>query len=180
MSDVDKAKHRFQKAGLCFPPIPRELARKLKERGEWVFSTRKVEVSPYKLRHYADEAENTDVKDYALLAHSGHGVNSYAIQYYLVQGPLRMLLHLGWGGVYMNAADDAAKIRECFSMADQVIAAALSLGRLGATDRLILVGSDFYGSHWSPPMEGTRTEAAGRSGPLAVLTQARDWLTVCG
>src|SRR5208337_266479 len=110
MSDIDKAKHLFQKAGLSFPPIPNELASRLKEQGEWVFSTRPIEVSPYVLRHYVDEAEKTDVEDNALLAHSGHGVNSYAIQYYLVYGPLRMFLHLGWGGVYMNAAGESAKI----------------------------------------------------------------------
>ena len=108
MSDIDKAKQLFQKAGLSFPPIPPELSSQLKEQSEWLFSTRPIEVSPYILRHYVDEAEKSAVKDYALLAHSGHGVNSYAIQYYLVDGPLRMFLHLGWGGVYMNAAEESA------------------------------------------------------------------------
>jgi hypothetical protein len=178
MSDIDKAKHLFQKAGLSFPPIPNELASRPKEQGEWVFSTRPIEVSPYILRHYVDEAEKTNVEDYALLADSGHGVNSYAIQYYLVYGRLRMFLHLGWGGVYMNAAEESAKIRECFSMADQVVTAALSLGRLDASDHLTLVGSDFYGSYWSPPGEGARSEPPGNKSPLAVLTQARNWLTI--
>jgi hypothetical protein len=80
----------------------------------------------------------------------------------------------------MNAEEESAKIRECFSMADQVIAAALSLGRLDASDHLTLVGSDFYGSYWSPPGESTRAEPAGQKSPLAVLTQARNWLSTCG
>ena len=46
-----------------------------------------------------------------MLSHSGHGVNSYAIHYYLVQRPLRMFLQLGWGGVYDDAKEDAAKIQ---------------------------------------------------------------------
>lgn len=39
----------------------------------------------------------------------------------LVQGALHMFLHLGWGGVYMHAKAETAKIRDCFSMADQVV-----------------------------------------------------------
>jgi hypothetical protein len=81
MSDLEKARRLFQMAGLAFPEIPKELAVRLKERGEWLFSTREIEVSPYDLQHYIDESYGTLVEDYAILSHPGHGVNSYATQY---------------------------------------------------------------------------------------------------
>lgn len=133
-------------------------------------------MSPYNLQHYVAECEGTQVEDYVVLAHSGHGVNSYAIQYYLVQRPLRTFLHLGWGGVYMSVTESAAAIRECFSMTDQIVVAAHRAGRLEPGGRLMIVGSDFYGSYWVRPEESGKGEGSGRRGPLEVLTEALDWL----
>ena len=124
MTYVEKAKQLFQRSGLAFPTIPAELASQLTERGNWLFSTRNIDVSPYDLRSFVDEAVTTGAEDYAILAHSGHGVNSYAIQYYLVRGFLRMILLLGWGGVYMDCKERTAQIRNCFLLADEIVAAA--------------------------------------------------------
>src|SRR5438034_3841054 len=90
MTDIEKAKRLFRKARLTFPSIPQELAARLKEQASWQFSTRILGTSPYVLKHYVDESNETQVEDYAVVAHSGHGVNSYALQYYLVYGGLRM------------------------------------------------------------------------------------------
>jgi hypothetical protein len=136
---------------LAFPTIPEELAVKLKKQDEWLFSTRKLEISPYDLKYYVDESDSAPVGDYAVLCHSGHGANSYAIQYYLVRGPLRMFLHIGYGSVYMNANRAVAMVGECFSLADRIVQAAKASRKLAAGDRLTIVGSDFYGSYWSAP-----------------------------
>lgn len=181
MTDIEKATKLFRDAGLGFPAIPEELAAQIKERGPWVYSTRPVELPPYNLQQYVKEVERTQTKDYVVLSHSGHGVNSYAIQYYLVQGPLRMFLHLAWGGVYMKEKEAAATIRNCFSIADQIVEAAQTVGRFQAGEHLTAVGSDFYGSYWSPPGESRRRrEARGRgfldSKPLQVLAEAHGWL----
>lgn len=181
MIDIEKARKLFRDAGLAFPTIPVELAAQLKEQSEWVFTTRQLETWPYNLQHYIDEVERSQVKDYVVLSHSGHGVNSYAIQYYLVHGSLYMFLHLGWGGVYMDAKEDAATIRECFSIADQVVRAAQSVPSFQAGEHLTVVGSDFYGSYWLAPGE-SRREDTDRSDPLRVspqeaLTAALSWLT---
>jgi hypothetical protein len=178
MSDIEKARQLFQKAGLAFPTIPQELAVGLKEQGKWVFSTRKIDMSPYNLQHYVHEVDESDVEDYAVLSQSGHGVNSYAIQYYLVYGPLHMLLHLGWGGVYMDANAEAAKIQECFSLADEIVSAATTLGQLGADERLTIVGSDFYGSYWSAPGQSRQEAVDGSKGPAKVLTQVLQWVKI--
>ena len=171
---VDTAKTLFRDEGLVFPAIPDELAAELKEQSRWLFSTRKIDISPYNLDHYVDEVDGIDVEDYAVLSHSGHGANSYAIQYYLVHGSLRMFLHLGWGGVYSDADADVGKIRRCFSLADQIVPAA---SKLGKDDRLTIVASDFYGSHWSAPKQSRQNERSGANGPAEVLAEALHWLT---
>jgi len=182
MTDIDKARQFFRDEGLAFPTIPEELAAHLKERDPWVFSTRPIDMSPYNLQNYIREVEENQVKDYALLSHSGYGVNSYAIQYYLVQGSLRMFLHLGWGGVYMDKKKAAATIHDCFSIADQVVRAAQSVRCFHAGEYLTVVGSDFYGGYWLPPGESRPGKDTGRKDPLdvkpiEVLTEALGWLT---
>lgn len=176
MSDIDKARQLFRNAGLAFPTIPAELVEHLKEHGQWLFSTRPLGMSPYNLQFYLEELEVSQVKDYAVLSHSGHGVNSYAIQYYLVKGSLRMFLHLGWGGAYMDPGETAVTICDCFSMADQIATLAQTAWLFQAGDRLMIVASDFYGSYWIPPGVSRRGEVEGQRGPLTVLTKASDWL----
>lgn len=182
MTGIEKARQLFRDAGLGFPTIPEEFAVRLKELRHWLFSTRLISVSPYNFQHYVHEAERTQIEDYALLSHSGHGVNSYAIHYYLLQGPLHMFLQLAWGGVYMDAKAAAAEIHDCFSLADQVVTAAQEVGKFQAGERLIIVGSDFSGSYWLRPGKNRRWQDVGRNNPLdlkplEVLTEALGWLT---
>src|SRR5208282_5272983 len=142
MTDIEKARQLFRDAGLAFPTIPEELAERLKEHGRWLFSTRPLGMSPYNLQHYLEEVEVSQVKDYAVLSHSGHGVNSYAIQYYLVHGDLQMFLHLGWGGVYMDAKRAAADIAWCFGLADEIVWRMNAVPGVGVRFPLEIVGSD--------------------------------------
>jgi hypothetical protein len=174
MTDTEKARELFQAAGLAFPNIPKELAARLKEKGKWVFSTRKVnKVSPYNLEYYLYEA---NVHNYVILSHSGHGVNSYAIQYYLVYKALRMFLFLGWGGAYMDAKAAATQIHDCFSLADEIVPTTLNVGKIPGGDRLTIMGSDFYGSYWSRPDENPRKRPDHAKGPAEVLQEVLNWL----
>jgi hypothetical protein len=180
MNDITKARKLFREAGLGFPTIPADLAPQLKERDRWVFSTRPIREWPYDLDYYVHEVQKKQVPDYALLAHSGHGVNSYAIQYYLVHGSLRMFLHLGWGGVYGDKEKDVATIRACFSKADKIVQAMVQ-GAAGfqTGEYLTVVGSDFYGSYWSPPgaSRGRKEVKPNDVSPPEMLTEVLDWLT---
>ncbi len=190
--DIEKAGKLFHNAGLAFPTVPAELAVRLKEQNKplpmrdnisdrhgssWLFSTRELEMSPYNLQHHVHEVESGPVNDYVILSHSGHGINSYAIQYYLVRGSLRMFLHLGWGGAYANAEIDAAAIRECFSLADRVVAASENPAKFQLGEHLIIVSSDFYGSYWLRPGEKRQRKRDDRVSPAQVLTQALEWMT---
>ena len=180
LTDLGKAKRFFRDQGLAFPKLPDKLASRLKERGNWTFSTRIIDLdnymSPYNLDYYVEEFENNHVEDYAVLSHSGHGINSYAIQYYLVYGRLGLFLHLGWGGVYMDADNESTKIRECFLLADQIVLAVKNLESLGGKDRLLVVVSDFYGSYWLPPGGSRRGRDAVSQDPTKVLTEVLNWL----
>jgi len=192
MTDIEKARTLFQDAGLAFPTIPEELAARLREQGDrrlamrnnigdlygpsWLFSTREIDMSPYNLQQYVREAGRGPVDDYVILSHSGHGVNSYALQYYLVYKALRMFLHLGWGGVYMDAEADAIKIRDCFSLSDEIITTLQDVVKIPVGDRLTIVGSDSYGSYWSLPGENRHHGPEGTNGPAVVLTDALHWL----
>ena len=177
MTDIEKARQLFQEAGLAFPRIPDEFAPRLKERDEWVFSTREIQASPYDLHHYVREIERNPVADYVVLSHSGHGANSYAIQYYLVLGALRMFLHLSWGGVYSNAARDAGRIRDCFALADEIVPAAQSAGRFLPGERLTIVGASLYGSYWLLPGKTQRNQGEAPKSPADVLAEVLRWLT---
>lgn len=194
MTNIQKARQLFQDAGLCFPTIPEELAVRLRDLSDkrlparenigdlfgtsWLFSTREIKMSPYNVQYYLEEVERTHVEDYVILAHSGYGVNSYAIQYYLVQGPLRMFLHLAWGGVYQDANANAAEIRDCFSIADQIVRA-VPRRTFPTGEYLTIVGTDVYGSYWSRPGETRRGRDALNQNfdkPPRVLAEALDWL----
>jgi hypothetical protein len=175
MSVLEQARRFFQKAGLAFPEIPAELAAGLKEQGKWLFSTRDLEMSPYNLDHYVQEEDQAPAA-YVVLAHSGHGANSYAIQYYLVSGPLRLFLHLGWGGVYMDTEAAASEVRECFSLANEIVAATMASRKFALGERLTIVGSDFYGSYWSAPGQSLQEERRKDRDPSAVLAEVLQWL----
>jgi hypothetical protein len=141
------AKRLFLEAGLGFPAVPLGLAARLEQHGPWTFATRQLEVWPYDFDHYVAEGHGP-VADHVVLAHAGHGANSHAIHYYLVQGPLRLFLQLGWGGIHMDAGARAASVRACFARADELVRSAAVGGRVPAGHRLTVAASDFYGAWW--------------------------------
>jgi hypothetical protein len=176
MNGVEEAKQVFSNAGLAFPNIPEELAVRLEKKERWIFSTLKVEVYPYDLSHYISEFEESQVEDYAILSCSGHGVNSYAVQYYIVYGALGMFLHLGWGGVYMDNQLEATKIQGCFSLADEIVLLVKNEARFEKGDRLTVVASDFYGSYWTLLRGRRQKQEADSRIPAVVLNEVLHWL----
>lgn len=154
VSVLSKARTLFLSSELAFPRIPEELGARLQELEPWVFSTRPLPASPYEIRQFVEEVRSGVVDDYAVLAHAGHGVNSYALHYYLVRGTLALFLQLGWGGVYSDDVRDREHIRQCFLMVGKLLKATgktVPAKRMAGSDRLLVVGSDLYGSEWCPP-----------------------------
>lgn len=176
MTGLEKARFTLLNAGLVFPQIPRELADQLQERQRWVFSTREVKMWPYDLHLYVEENYN-DPAPYVVLANAGYGCNCYILAYYLVFGPLSLFLHLSWGGIYSNAEEDAAQIKECFSLADRILLASMASSKLIAGERITIVSSDSYDSHWGLSLDGgIRRSSQYTQPPAQFLSKVLDWL----
>jgi hypothetical protein len=180
--DVTKAKSLLNSVGLNFPPLPASLELSFKQRDRWCFSTKPIAISPYCFAEYVREGTMKNAEDYMLLGHAGHGANSYAWHYYLVSGQLRLFLQLGWGGTYINSDETTKAVNECFGFVSRLfinIQERRDAGRLRSDDRLIIVGSEFYGSYWIPP-DGERQQSPHDKRscvrPSVILAEALHWL----
>lgn len=142
----------FAASGLTVPLVPWELRRRLREHAPWRYATRPLGWSPYSIEVYLAEAERYRVPDYAVLAHAGHGVNSYAIHYFLVHRRLRLFVQIGWGGSYMDGRE-ARDVWDAFAFCDRIVAAAnrVSHARVPDGAYVTIAVSNFYGHGWARP-----------------------------
>jgi hypothetical protein len=165
MSDVtamqpplEKARSLFAAEELPFPPVPAELASALREVRSNVYSTRPVKIPPYTLGAYSFEVQEERVPSYALIGFDGHGVNSWAVHYYLVDDALALFIQLPWGGAYVEPDEARRAIGVAFSWAEKLQAETRRARREGLIPqgwRLLVVGSRFEEPGWawvpSPP-----------------------------
>ncbi|PTL35930.1 hypothetical protein CLG94_07085 [Candidatus Methylomirabilis limnetica] len=184
--NLSKAESLLKSAGLIMPPVPEELIARFRERSSWCFSTRLLSVSPYNIKQYVQEALSGRVQDSLILARAGHGVNTYAMHYFLVHGPLQLFLQISWGGANMDSRQTTAEVNKCFRLVERLLESVgegLRSGRLRPADRLTVVASNVYGGFWLAPTENgpTQTAAARWDGsardPKIVLIEAIRWLT---
>lgn len=173
---VAAARTAFASAGLWFPAIPERLAAWLTQRDTWLFASRPVNEWPYALAAYTEEFDKGGVSDYVLLAHAGHGVNSYALHYYLVLGDAGLFVQLPWGGVYMDEQACRDNIHACFQLMDRIVPLLEGRGGPRPGGRLKVVASDFYGSHWSVDGSEMGRAEAGDAGAQQVLHEVLVWL----
>ena len=149
---LDQARQLFAQEGLPFPTLPAELAPHLRLLAPWVFGTRALPVSLYDLDWFIEEAVAGKAEDYILLGHAGHGINSWAIHYYVVQGPLGLFIQIGYGGAYMERDRSIAKLRKTFEEATELLDSAREAQHTGEFDpsqHLLVVESDLTGSRWT-------------------------------
>jgi hypothetical protein len=59
--------------------------------------------------------------DYLAICHCGHGVNSYALSYFLVDGPLAVYAQIGWGGAYMDMDRSSRAVGACFEKLSRLL-----------------------------------------------------------
>lgn len=160
---VDEARSLFEDEGLPLPPIPPELAPCVRRLGPWVYGTRAAapavadamsEFVPlagalYFLDTFVGELEagaSGGPGDYLLLGHAGHGVESHAIHYYLVRGPLAIFLQLQWGTPDTDVDVAARTMAGHYAQVERLIAAvdeAVRQGRLQLPRRVAVCVSDF-------------------------------------
>src|SRR5688572_6246158 len=96
-SGLDEARETFARKLLALPPVPDRFEKDLRVIEEWCFATRKVDAwRKYDFSHYIREVLTRKTPNYVAFSHAGHGINSYALNYQLVDGPLAVLAQVGW------------------------------------------------------------------------------------
>jgi len=134
--------------GLPLPYLPTALRDDLRAVGESLFCTRAVATlpaSPYELPAFVEEAEDRATADYALIALDGHGVNSWALHYFVVCGRLAMFFQLPWGGAYTDKARAQQGMARLLSDFEPLIRAA-EAQKASPGPRLLVVISGFTGT----------------------------------
>ncbi|MGV3653300.1 MAG: hypothetical protein ACO1N5_03700, partial [Noviherbaspirillum sp.] len=130
---------------------PASLAAALRPAGAYVFSSRDLPESLYRIETYFRQAWDGTAPEYAAVGFDGHGVNSWAAHVYLVHGPAALFLQCRWGNAYDDKNRARERIEGIFGLAGEVLAALEKAGhdgRLAAGRRLVLRHSDFSGSGW--------------------------------
>ena len=175
---LDEATKTFAGAGLTLPPVPSRFANALRVIDPWCFGTRKVSgIGMYFFDRYWKEPLTRSTRAYVAFSHAGHGINSYAITYHLVDGPLALFVQRGFGGVYSNKQADRRAVNSLFRRCAALVAAvekAKDRGLKGPPGRLLVVESTMRGLHvWGwlerPPRSAAEAKAwwsKHRSGPV--------------
>ena len=165
-------RERLVEWGLCMPYIPAGLSATLTAMGKGCFATRSIEMSPYNIDHYVAEWSERPPMDYAIVAHAGHGLNSWALHYYLSMGPLTLLLQLGWGGLYTDGDTEAKEIATAFELAGHIIEHIENRDTAGRK-QILIAASNLGGCHLYAGSGRSRRPAFINlgSGPLDVLSK---------
>lgn len=180
---LDALLEKLAAARLPRPPIPPALEPALRRFDAWWFGTRRTDG----LYQYAPvllaEADRADVPDYVIVGHAGHGVNSYALHYFLRVGPLLALFELSFGGAYTEPTRARADIAEAFAAAETLIAAVPALVRRDVPPAGLQVmistvrrsswqaGAARGSGQWSPVLAAAVAWAAGEE-PFVAVGQA--------
>ncbi len=175
-----RARALIEESGIFFPEIPEDLAARLVEQRDWGFTTRMDELAPFAFDAHAGELEDPALQDYAILAHDGYGMNSYMMHYYVVKGPLRLLVQLPYGGAYMPEPETTDYLNECFRLASEITREGLD-GRLsGQGDQLTVLCSMRHGWDWSATKDGKKCGSNQSDGPKECLEEVLNELRQSG
>lgn len=152
--DLIKAQMLFAENNLPFPPIPTKFAPNIVEVADWIYGNRTEETYLYETNDFIRSSLMYQEDDYILFGHSGRGYNSWAIHYYLVEGPLSLFIQVGWGGALddeeANASTTSA-LGQFFNDAARLIQAveeAQQKGYFKSGEKLIVEASTFNGYRW--------------------------------
>jgi hypothetical protein len=142
------------------PPVPRELVERVRALAPGLVTTRRDELGPYELRPFLDELAGGSPEPYLLLGTAGHGIDAWAMHYYLVGAHLGLFIQLRFGGAYGDLERERARVASAFAVAEDLVLAP-GLDRLAEGQRLVVVASDLAGWRWGViGPEGTGLKAA--------------------
>ena len=157
-ADLQSARELLLTEGLSFPPMPIEMASKLRKQSPFTYATGELNAPPYALEvHVNHFLRSSEPRDFTVLSLDGHGVNSWAFHYFLVHGPLALFVQLPWGGAYTDPTEARGEIERILTWSESLPARLATLKDrmlIGPEKKLLVVLSRFSRSGWawvSPP-----------------------------
>jgi hypothetical protein len=132
----------FRNEGLPFPDLPADLAAQLQELNAHHFATRATGHTLYEFAAHLALASDTDER-FLALGFDGHGTNSWAAHFYLVDGPLALLVQVQWGGIYTNSSAATTRMEGVFGFG-QALREETEKRQLEPGERLIVCFSDMH------------------------------------
>ena len=141
----------FASWGLEVPRIPEQMVPHLSRTGVDVWSSRPDVTDLTPILYFLEESATTDVADYVAVGHGGRGAASQGLHYYLVCGPTRVFVQVGWSNVYADPGDERRHAIEIFSQVAPLLNAASSAANSGwfrPGERLLIATADFDFSGW--------------------------------
>jgi hypothetical protein len=149
LTSSEAAADAFRSAGLLLPPLPRELAGALQQFGPMAFGTH--DANPADRDDWLARAHDPDAPAAVAMNHAGHGVNSYALAYQLIQPALAVFVRQSFGGVYGDQEAERKRFNSIMERLEEVVIvvdAASRSGRIQNGHRLIIVIDDRDGDGW--------------------------------
>ena len=146
---VDPAVSFISKKKLLLPPIPQSFRSSVEELGSGVFGTAWAKGrSLYNVQAFMNEAMNNANARFFVFGQAGHGINSWAMHYYLVDGPIALFLQLPYGGAYMSREASIGAITGAWGLIKDLIRAA-DEAEVATEERLYIVESPLSASRWA-------------------------------
>jgi hypothetical protein len=95
----------------------------------------------YTFNKYPLEAIRGRAPEYVAIGHVGHGINSYAITYQLVYGPVACFVQSAWGGAYMDRVAATFETREKLDKCSKLVE--LAERATNSMPRLLVIEAQF-------------------------------------
>ena len=149
LNGMDAAKAFFKEERLLMPVIPETLQPDIKELGAGVFGTEWAKGKPlYDIYPFVQETMRDPHAQFLVFGQAGHGVNSWAMHYYLVHGPIALFIQLPYGGVYMSREASVGAITGAWGLLKDLLKAVDEM-EVNAEERLYIVESMLSGCRWA-------------------------------
>lgn len=141
---------QFSLAQLAEPVWPDGLLVPVRTASDWMLSSGHG-APPYQLQEYVDQFVEDPTTDRLIVAHSGHGTNSWALCHYVVYERVGVFIHSAWGGA-ATSTDGEALDRKRFAVRQAGAARlwqSLDASPLPTEDALLVVSGDFIADRWA-------------------------------
>lgn len=149
---LEAARKMMDAQGLAQPPVPDKMVGSLQQWAPNLFATCELPNGLYAIDRLVDNTAAGSLDEFIALGFDGHGIQSWAFHFALIEGSLAVFLQLQWGGVYVEPQIARGRIEGCLgfvSMLRRDMAMAAAAGKLDPAKRLIVLETDFTRPRWS-------------------------------